>query len=120
MATDMQPLSQQHIISTPDICGGKPCVCGTRIRVWDIHIWHNLQGQSPEEIIAGFPQLELADVYAALAYYLDHREEISRQMKQADSLAERMEAEQGPTKFTQLRDGILNRKDGSESDPVSS
>ncbi len=20
--------------------GGKPCIAGTRIRVWDVHIWH--------------------------------------------------------------------------------
>ena len=72
----------QHIESNPAKCGGKPCLAGTRIRVWDIHVWHNLRGQSPEEVVAAFPQLSLADVYAALAYYLDHREEIQLQAKE--------------------------------------
>ncbi len=57
----------QHIESVPGKCGGKPCIADTRIRVWDIHVWHNLRGQSPEQIVAAFPQLSLADVYAALA-----------------------------------------------------
>ena len=72
----------------PKKCGGKPCVAGTRIRVWDVHVWHDLQGQSPGEIVAAFPQLSLADVHAALAYYLDHRNEIDCQMKEADFVAQ--------------------------------
>ncbi len=67
-----------HIEERPDVCGGKPCVVGTRIRVWDIHVWHDLQGTTPAEVVADFPQLSVADVYAALAYYHDHREEIER------------------------------------------
>jgi uncharacterized protein (DUF433 family) len=55
---------------------------GTRIRVWDVHGWHNLRGQSPEQIVADFPPPSLADVHAALAYYFDHREEIQRQAKE--------------------------------------
>jgi len=93
----------QHIETTPDICGGKPCVAGTRIRVWDIHIWHNLRGQTPEQIINDFPQLTLADVYAALAYYLDHRDEIQQQMKEAEEFVDEMRRKQGPTKFDLLK-----------------
>ena len=58
---------REHIEMDPAKCGGKPCIAGTRIRVWDIHVWHNLRGQSPEQIITEFPQLSLADVHAALA-----------------------------------------------------
>jgi uncharacterized protein (DUF433 family) len=34
------PIAQpkQHIVSTPGVCGGKPCVAGTRVRVWDIAV----------------------------------------------------------------------------------
>lgn len=92
-----------HIEIDPDKCGGKPCVAGTRIRVWDIHVWHNLRGQSPEEIIAQFPQLSLADVHAALAYYLDNRDEIQRQAKEDEEYVARMKQAQGVTKFDLLK-----------------
>ena len=67
----------QHIVSTPDIFGGKPCVAGHRIRVMDIVCWHEKRGLSPDEILDLCPDLELADIYAALTYYFDHREEIA-------------------------------------------
>ncbi len=95
----------EHIDIKPGRCGGKPCVAGTRIRVWDIHVWHNLQGQSPEDIVADFPQLTLADVYAALAYYLDHREEIQQQMREAEEFVEKMRAAAGPSRLDKYRAG---------------
>src|SRR3990172_9477931 len=93
----------QHIEINPHKCVGKPCVAGTRIRVWDIHVWHNLRGQTPEQIMAEFPQLSLADVHAALAYYLDHREEIQRQAKEDEEYVAKMKREQGITKFDLLK-----------------
>jgi uncharacterized protein (DUF433 family) len=89
----MEPIvEKQHIIVTPDTCGGKPRVAGTRIRVQDIVLWTE-QGQSPEEIVTDYPHLSLADVHAALAYYFDHREEIERHIRDADELIERMKAD---------------------------
>jgi uncharacterized protein (DUF433 family) len=70
-----------RITIKPDVCGGKPCVAGTRIRVQDIHVWHELLGLSADEIVSRFPQLTMADVYAALTYYWDHRDEIRQQMQ---------------------------------------
>jgi uncharacterized protein (DUF433 family) len=93
----------QHIEIDPHKCGGKPCIAGTRIRVWDIHVWHNLRGQSPEQIVADFPQLALADVQAALAYYFDHREEIQRQAKEDEEFVAEMKRKQGVTKFDVLK-----------------
>ena len=65
-------------MATPGTCGGKPRMAGTRIRVQDVYVWYELQGQSVEEIIANFPHLTIAGVYAALAYLWDHRDEILR------------------------------------------
>jgi uncharacterized protein (DUF433 family) len=84
----MATVTNNHIESDPQKCGGRPCIAGTRIRVQDIYIWHELQGQSPEEIVTDFKQLTLADVHAALTYYHDHREEI-----EAEVAAERAEAD---------------------------
>lgn len=96
----------QHIVIDAQICGGKPCVSGTRIRVWDIHVWHDLRGQSAEDIVAVFPQLTLADVHSALAYYLDHRDEIERQMQEGEQFADELRRQQGPTKLDLLKQSL--------------
>jgi len=78
------------IESQSGVCGGRPCVAGTRIRVQDVFVWHELQGQSADEIVSRFPQLTMADVYAALAYYWDHRDEIQRDMQAESDLVTRL------------------------------
>lgn len=87
-----------HITRTPGVCGGKACIAGSRIRVQDVYVWHELQGKSPDEIVSSFPQLTLADVYAALAYFWDHRDEILREMREQEELFEQMKA-QHPSKL---------------------
>jgi uncharacterized protein (DUF433 family) len=79
-----------HIEKNPGVCGGKACVAGTRIRVQDIYVWHELRGQSPDEIVTNFPQLTLADVHSALAYYWDHPQEIQDGMAWAESLLQQV------------------------------
>ncbi len=74
----------------PGVCGGRPCVAGTRIRVQDVFVWHELQWQSADEIVSRFPQLTMADVYAALSYYWDHRDEIQRDMQAESDLVTRL------------------------------
>lgn len=76
----------RHIVSTPDVFGGKPRIAGHRIRVMDIVIWHEKRGLSPDEILDLYPGLELADVYAALAYYFDHVEEIEATIQQEKNI----------------------------------
>ena len=66
-----------HIEVTPGTCSGQPRVAGTRIRVSNVVLWTE-QGQSPDEIVASYPQLTLGDVHAALAYYFDNREEMDK------------------------------------------
>lgn len=107
-----------HIESREGVCGGKPSVAGTRIRVWDIHVWHDLRGQSPEEIVALYPQLSVADVHAALAYYLDHQQEIDAQASAEQTEVARLAAAQEPSRFAQLRDALLKSRDGN-GDQVS-
>lgn len=82
----VQSIDRPHIERTPEVCGGKPRVAGTRIRVQDIYAWHERLGRSPDEIVQRFPQLTLADVHAALAYFWDHRDEILRDIAEAQAL----------------------------------
>jgi len=55
----------------------KTVIAGHRIRVVDIVLLTE-EGQSPDEIVANFPQLTLGDVFAALSYYHDHRVELDQ------------------------------------------
>ncbi|MCS7310969.1 MAG: DUF433 domain-containing protein, partial [Armatimonadetes bacterium] len=80
----------KHIEKTPDVCGGQARIAGHRIRVMDIVIWHERCGWSPDEIVALHPQLTLAQVYAALAYYRDHVDEIRRAIADEEALVEQV------------------------------
>jgi uncharacterized protein (DUF433 family) len=84
------PTIASHIEITPGTCGGKPRIAGHRIRVEDIVVWHERMGDSPDEIVTRFPQITLSDVYAALAYYHDHREKIEADMEEGEKLVEEM------------------------------
>jgi len=108
--SQMPPPIAEHIELTPGVCGGKPRIAGHRIRVRDVAIWHEQWGYSPEEIVSHFPQLSLADVHAALAYYFDHRDEIQRHIQEADALVEAMK-QAIPSKLQQKlaeRDALPN------------
>ena len=47
--------------------GGKPCIRGLRITVYDV-LGYLASGMSTEEIVAEHPDLEAADVAASLRY----------------------------------------------------
>jgi uncharacterized protein (DUF433 family) len=67
--------SELHRITTqPDVCGGRPCIRQTRVRVKDV-LDLLAAGATNEEILEDYPYLEQADITAALefaAQYLDH------------------------------------------------
>ena len=84
----MQEQLTQHIAKTPGICGGRACITGHRIRVLDVVLWHEKRGYSPDEIVDMFPGITLADVYAALTYYFDHRDEIESDFRNAEQWAQ--------------------------------
>jgi len=77
----------EHIECTPGIVGGKPRIAGHRITVQNIAIWHERLGRTADEIASEY-DLTLADVYAALAYYFDHRVEIDRSIQEGEAFAE--------------------------------
>ncbi|MER3404412.1 MAG: hypothetical protein C4289_03945 [Chloroflexota bacterium] len=62
-----------------------PRIAGHRITVQDIVVWHERLGLSADEIASEYG-LSLADVYAALAYYYDHREEIDQAIRADEAL----------------------------------
>jgi uncharacterized protein (DUF433 family) len=77
----------EHIVRSPDILGGKPRIDGRRISVQHVAVLHDHLGYSVDEIATEF-ELTLAEVYSALAYYHDHRDEIDRQLAEGEALSE--------------------------------
>ncbi|MFZ1575493.1 MAG: DUF433 domain-containing protein [Chromatiaceae bacterium] len=57
----------QRITMNPDICGGRPCLRGMRIRVKDL-LDLLAAGALRAEILEDYPYLEDADITAALVY----------------------------------------------------
>jgi uncharacterized protein (DUF433 family) len=74
----MVDVIREHIEIVDGASGPKPRIAGHRIRVQDVAIWHEKLGMSPDEIVDQYPTITLADVYAALAYYWDHRDEMEQ------------------------------------------
>jgi uncharacterized protein (DUF433 family) len=72
----MQKVLHPHITNNPDICGGSPIIVGTRFPVRSVVTYVVQYGLTPEELIAKFPFLTLAQIHDALAYYYDNQEEI--------------------------------------------
>lgn len=58
---------QEHIVIDPELHHGDPCIKGTRIPV-TIVVGSLADGMTTAEIMAAYPQLEAADIQAALAY----------------------------------------------------
>ena len=77
----------EHIEITPGVVGSKPRIAGHRITVQNVAIWHERLGKSADEIATDY-DLTLADVYAALAYYFDHRAEIDESIREGNTFAE--------------------------------
>ena len=77
----------RYIDMTPGVCGGRPRIAGHRITVFDIATWRLKLGMALEEI-AGKYDLPLAAVYAAMAYYFDHRVEIDGRAEEDRAVAE--------------------------------
>ena len=57
----------EHITSDPAICGGRPVIAGTRLRVSDV-LDALASGASEAELLADFPYLSTTALRACLAY----------------------------------------------------
>ncbi len=66
----MQPDYTEIITVEPGKRGGKPCIRGLRITVYDI-LEYLASGMTEQEILADFPDLTRADIRACLAFAAD-------------------------------------------------
>lgn len=86
----MVDVIRQHIEIIEGAGGPKARIAGSRIRVQDIVVWHELLGMSPDEVVNQHPTITVADVHAAFAYYWDHRDEIEEQMATDDAFVKEL------------------------------
>jgi uncharacterized protein (DUF433 family) len=56
-----------RVVIDPNVCGGQPCIRGTRIHI-AIILDSLAEGFTPEQIIEEYPQLTSEDIRRALAY----------------------------------------------------
>ena len=64
-----------RVVIDPEVCGGRPIIAGTRIRVSDI-LDALAAGDGIDELLADYPYLSREDINACLVYAarsLDHR-----------------------------------------------
>lgn len=89
-------------------------VASTRVSL-DSVVHHYKLGASAEQIAQKFPALDLADVYAAIAYYLNHVDEVEdylrRQKMEGDEVQETISIDPEYQKTSaDLRVRLLSRK----------
>ena len=65
---------------SPDVCGGRIRIDGTRVTVHQVVTCYQ-QGLTAEEIADQYSHINLAQIYAALSYYHANREEIDRELE---------------------------------------
>jgi len=66
---------QDRITLEPGKRGGKPCIRGLRITVYDV-LEYLASGMTTEEILDDFPELELDDILACLSFAADRERHI--------------------------------------------
>jgi len=82
MLSAASQVKHPYVTKRTGVCGGRPVIAGTRIPVWGIAGWSR-KGYSAERLQREiYPSLGLAEIYDALSYYHDHKEEIDRQVEE--------------------------------------
>jgi uncharacterized protein (DUF433 family) len=71
------PIDYRNIITLePGKRGGKPCIRGLRITVYDVLAWL-ADGMSEAEILENYPELVTNDIRACLAFAADREHSVS-------------------------------------------
>jgi len=88
-------------------------VAGSRVALESV-LHHFKLGAAPEEIAQQFPSLQLADIYAVIAYYLNHRDSVEEYLRQqelsGDAVQAAIESQPGyQAAMRELRDRLLAR-----------
>lgn len=88
-------------------------ITGSRVSL-DSLLHHYKLGATAEQIAYKFPSLRLADIHAAIAYYLNHRAAVEAYLQQQEARADELQQaiEDDPdyqTRVNELRERLLAR-----------
>lgn len=88
--TSGHKLKHPYITRKKGVCGGKPIIAGTRIKVTQIAIEYEMMGLTPDQIIEAHPHLTLAQIHDALSYYYENIEKMNAEIKAEEQVVEEM------------------------------
>lgn len=78
-----------------------PSIAGTRMKVVELVAEQQAFGWSPEELHFQHPHLTLGQIYSALAYYWDHREELDDDIQRRLVRVEELRSENQPSELVE-------------------
>jgi uncharacterized protein (DUF433 family) len=93
--------------------GGAVRVGNTRISL-DLVVEQYENGMTPEDMVRAYDTLALADVYAAIAYYLRHRDKVWAYLKRREEKAEALRAAIEAKRPRVSREKLLARRSARE------
>ncbi len=73
-------INHYYVEKNRNIYEGKPVIKGTRVPVASI-VNHYRSGMDIEEILDGYPNITPAQLFDALSYYFDHKDEIDKEFE---------------------------------------
>lgn len=89
-STAQPKVKHPYITRKKGVCGGKPIIAGTRIKVAQIAIEYERMSWTPDEIIQAHPHLTLAQVHDALSYYYENAEEVNGEIRESEQMVEKL------------------------------
>ena len=78
------------------VCGGKPAIAGTRIKVTQVAAEYERLGWTPDEIADAHPHLRLEQVHDALSYYYENRTELDAEIYSEEKLVAELQQRYPP------------------------
>ncbi len=83
-------LAYEHLDCTDE---RTPLIAGKNFKVIHLIREHVAYGWSAEELALNHPQLNLGEIYTALAYYADHRDRVDQELSASEQRVEEMRAD---------------------------
>ncbi len=106
MGIDIRPIPAPLQFDAHGVCR----VAGTRVTLLTL-VDAFQEGASPEEIYQEYPSVSLADVYAVIAFYLNHRDEIDSYLETVrQQEAKVIEQIKSRSLLAEIRQRLLARK----------
>src|SRR5688500_14465914 len=93
--------------------GGVVRVGNSRISL-DLVVEQYENGMTPDDMVRAYDTLVLADVYAVIAYYLRHQDEVRNYLKRRGEEAEALRAKIEAERPRVSREELLARRSGTE------